>query len=229
MSVRHGQISRVRRPRQDAKSMYDRYSRFYDWIGGQFERKYALAGVQALEVKPGEHVLEIGYGTGHMLVVLANLVGSSGKIWGIDISEGMYNIALRRIQRKGLEPRVRLLCDDALNLPFDSDFFDVVFMSFTLELFDTPEIPLLLTQCRRILHKDGRIGVVALSKKNQVGRINRIYEWLHHYFPKWIDCRPIFLSQILSNAGFQVKRELLFPMFGLQVELVIARNHRKTR
>ncbi len=224
MTRRQDQISRVRRSRQAAKRMYDRYSRVYDWIGGQFERKYALAGVQSLGLRPGEQVLEIGYGTGHMLGALANLVSSSGKIWGIDISEGMYNIALRRIQRMGLGPRVRLLCGDAINLPFDSDSFDVVFMSFTLELFDTPEIPQLLKQCRRVLRKGGRIGVVALSKKPSPGRISRLYEWLHHYFPKWIDCRPIFLSQILSNTGFQVRRQFLFPMFGLHVELVIALN-----
>jgi len=224
MAKNRFQISRVNRSRSDAMRAYDRYSRWYDWISGSFERKYAKAGISKLAVQPGERVLEIGYGTGHMLVAFAKQVGPTGKVVGIDISKGMYEVAFKRLQESGIADRVKIVCGDAVTLPFESNLFDVVFMSFTLELFDTPDIPRLLLECQRVLRKNGRMGVVSLSKKGSEGVITRIYEKLHSLFPKWIDCRPIYLSYILAENGFQVIKESMKLMFGLNVEIVVVRN-----
>ncbi len=218
------QINRVNRSRSDAMRTYDRYSRWYDWISGSFERKYAEAGIAQLEVQRGERVLEIGFGTGHMLIALAKQVGSTGKVVGIDISKGMYKIALKRIRESSYIDRVKLVCGDAITLPFESNSFDVVFMSFTLELFDTPDIPRLLLECQRVLRKGGRMGVVSLSKKESEGIVTRIYERLHSLFPKWIDCRPIYLSHILIENGFNVIQESTQLMFGLKVEIAVVMN-----
>ncbi|MFX0079595.1 MAG: class I SAM-dependent methyltransferase [Candidatus Hermodarchaeota archaeon] len=221
MAKNEFQISRVDRSRLDAMQTYDRYSRWYDWISGQFERKYAEAGVAQLEVQHGERVLEIGFGTGHMLVALAKRVGSTGKVVGIDISRGMYEMAYKRLQKSGIADRVKIVCGDAVILPFESNTFDVVFMSFTLELFDTPDIPRLLLECQRVLRKGGRMGVVSLSKKGSEGIVTRVYEKLHSLFPKWIDCRPIYLSHVLTENGFQVVKESIQLMFGIKVEIVV--------
>ena len=216
-------ISRVKRSREQARKTYDRYSRWYDYIGGQVERKFAQRGVMLLRVQPGERVLEIGYGTGHMLIALAHAVGSQGHVDGIDISPGMYTIAFRRVNSAQMDSRVTLRVGDALTLPYSSRVFDAIFLSFTLELFDTPEIPVLLHQCHQLLKSNGRIGVVAIAKRHPATWIQRLYEALHHYFPQWIDCRPIYPGQLLQDHGFLILKRQVLPMFGLQVELVTAK------
>jgi demethylmenaquinone methyltransferase/2-methoxy-6-polyprenyl-1,4-benzoquinol methylase len=77
-------------------------------------------------------------------------------------------------------------------------------MSFTLELFDTREIPVVLAQCRRVLKTGGRIVVVGMSKEGEHGLVSEAYEWTHRHFPNFVDCRPIFVSHVIADAGFQV-------------------------
>ena len=176
-----------------------------------------------LAVKEGENVLEIGFGTGDALINLSQSVGDSGKVYGIDISEGMLEVTKSKLEKEGLLERTRLVLGDAFKLPFDDEFFDVLFMSFTLELFDTPEIPELLAECKRVLKIGGRIGVVAISEKDVDNVMTKLYKWVHMKFPSYVDCRPIYTKQELEKSGFTIMRLDDFSMWELPVDVVVAK------
>ena len=214
-------ISRVTRSKAEAKVSYDKLSRWYDLLADRSERKHRVAGLEKLGVRPGETVLEIGFGTGHALVALAQAVGDTGKVYGIDISEGMRDRARLRLENVGLSHRVVLACGDANELPYSADFFDAVFMSFTLELFDTPEIPVVLGECRRVLHSGGRLSVVAMAKGEPPGVMERLYEWAHRKWPRYIDCRPIYPAHALEEAGFRIQEATPLSMWSLSGETVL--------
>jgi ubiquinone/menaquinone biosynthesis C-methylase UbiE len=216
------QVSRVHRSKDDAEKYYNRISVVYDWLGGIFERKHAEKALSYLEIENGEVVLEIGFGTGHCLQQIALLVGKTGKAYGIDISDGMLRMTRRRLEKAALLDRVELYQGDASKLPFNDCTFDVVFMSFTLELFDTPEIPELISELLRVLKTGGSVGVASLSKIKGNPLALRMYECLHRKFPKYADCRPIYLEESLSKAGFRIRIKETYSLFALPVEIVVA-------
>lgn len=221
MKKHENQVSRVMRSKEEAAASYDKMSRWYAF-GASFETKYTKVGVKKLDVKEGEKVLEIGFGTGECLIDLAKLVGDSGKVYGIDISQGMIKKTQMRVDKDKLTKRVELKQGDAARLPFNNEMFDAIFMSFTLELFDTFEIPVVLVECKRVLKKDGRLGVVAMSKKGKHGLMIKLYEWTHKKLPKYVDCRPIFVKESIEEVGFNVADTIEMTMWGLPVEIVIA-------
>ena len=214
-------VQRVLNTREDTRHYYNKIAKFYDALSEQSEGPMKRLGLERLAVQPGEQVLEIGFGTGHSLVALAEAVGPAGKVHGLDISDQMVALAQQRLAEAGYADRVELQRADAEHLPFADDTLDAIYFSFTLELFDTPQIPIVLGECRRVLRPGGRIAVVAVSREGE-GAAIKVYEWTHKHFPNLLDCRPIYVERALDAAGFATQSRSLESMW-VPVEVVVAR------
>ncbi len=215
-------IARVLQTKSETKAFYNKIAKVYDLLAEHSEQPMREVALQLLAPAPGDHLLEIGFGTGHVLAQLAQAVGPAGKVFGIDISENMLAQARERLEQQGLTNRVILECGDAEDLPYPSGSFDGIFMCFTLELFDTPDMPRVLAQCKRVLRPGGRIVVAAVSKKAEQGFVIRAFEWTHRHFPNLLDCRPIYARRALEAADFVVADSRIESMW-VPVEIVLAR------
>jgi demethylmenaquinone methyltransferase/2-methoxy-6-polyprenyl-1,4-benzoquinol methylase len=216
------QFDRVERSHEQARASYNRISRFYDLIAGWSEKKGRDTGLARLGATDGEQVLEVGFGTGLALMALARAVGEAGRVCGVDLSDAMVSLARARLERAGLASREELTVGDAQALPYPDRNFNAVFMSFVLELFDTPEIPVVLNECRRVLRPGGRVGVVSISSSGSLTLVRRLYEWSHKRFPNVVDCRPIPVRTLVESAGFSPTTAETISMWGLEVEVVVA-------
>ena len=214
----------VLRSKKEAIEAYNRISKFYDYTEGIFEKKYINMALKQLKINKGETILEIGFGTGYALMNIAKLVGKNNYVYGIDISPKMVELTNKKIKSRSLADRVKLTCGDALKLPYYNNKFDVIFLSFTLELFDTPEISEILKEIKRVLRPNGRLGVVSISKENGNSVFLKLYEWAHIKFPKYIDCRPIFAAESIKDAGFNIKYKKEAKIFFAPVEIVVSIN-----
>lgn len=86
-------------------------------------RRRRLAVLDALAVRPGESVLEVGCGGGHLLPSLASSVGERGHVLGIDISPDQIAAAKQRCS--GMRC-VQAEVQDVNRLPYQDASFDAI-------------------------------------------------------------------------------------------------------
>lgn len=206
-------VLRVLTSKRETRAFYNKISHVYDLLSDKSEAPIREAALGLLAAAVGERVLEIGFGTGHCLVSLAKAVGATGKVHGTDLSDEMVELAGLSLTREGLLPRADLICGDACRLPFRKGGIDAVLMCFTLELFDTPDIPKVLGECMRVLRPGGRIVVAGMTKKEARGLVVQAFEWTHRHFPNFLDCRPIYVRRAVEAAGFKVSKAVRMKMW----------------
>ena len=208
-----------------ARRFYDRISSVYDALSDASEGACRDRLLERLAPAAGEHALELGFGTGHLLVTLAEAVGAEGRVAGLDVSEGMAREARRRLEEHGLSGRVDLRVGAAPPLPFPDASFDIAVLSFTLELFPSAVIPEVLGELARVLRPGGRLGVVSMATPTpgqHESALSHTYRWLHRHFPHIVDCQPIEAEKLTEAAGFAIAEAERMSIWTLPVAVLVA-------
>ncbi len=208
----------IKRSKAQARRFYDRISGIYDILTAS-EKSLIKQGLDLLAVQPGEHVLEIGCGTGSGFQWLLETTPPPVWVVGLDLSHQM--LLKSKQKNSGAQPQPLHVQGDGVKLPFPKAVFDALFMSFTLELFSEADISALLGECRRVLKSSGRLGVVSLADTLRTFPL-RLYELAHQLFPVAVDCRPIPLPNLLEANGFEVKAVINQRNWGLPIHLTLS-------
>ena len=102
----------------------------------------------------GMHVLDVGSGIGGPARILASEYGCD--VTGIDLTEEFCLAAEMLTARVGLDDKVRFRCCSALDLPFDDESFDLVWMQNSS--MNIPDKERLYSEVRRVLRPNGRLA-----------------------------------------------------------------------
>jgi SAM-dependent methyltransferase len=94
--------------------------------------------VERLKLRNGDHVLDMGCGTGASFGALRSIVGATGQVTGIELSEEMAAVARQRIEDNEWK-NVELLVGDAATAPLPRDVDGIVFFE-THDLMRTPAV-----------------------------------------------------------------------------------------
>ena len=176
------------------KSAYRRYAAVYDALFGPVLQPGRRAVVEALNLRAGERVLEVGVGTGLSLPLYPSTV----TITGIDLSREMLEKARRRVARRPLRNVEALLEMDAERMDFPDASFDKVVAMYVLPVVAHPAR--LLRELHRVCRRDGEIFIV-----NHVRSDNRLiaaFEKGLARFSDTIGFRPDFeVRDMASDAG----------------------------
>lgn len=136
------------------------------------DRAWRRATRAALNLRPGERVLDVGAGTG---ISTEELARSGAYAVGVDISLGMLRAGRRT------RPHVPLLAGDALRLPFPDATFDAVTISFALRnVVDTGAA---LREFARVTRPGGRLVVCELSHPTNPLFRTAYLSWLLRWLP----------------------------------------------
>jgi len=136
------------------KAAYRRYAAVYDTVFGPVLQPGRKAVMQALGLRPGDRVLEVGVGTGLSLPLYPRDV----KITGIDLSREMLEKARRRVERRHLANIEALLEMDAEKMTFPDASFDKIVAMYVLPVVENPQK--LLQELHRVCRPDGDIFIV---------------------------------------------------------------------
>ena len=137
-----------------AKSAYRRYANVYDALFGPVLQAGRTAVMDALQLRSGERVLEVGVGTGLSLP----LYPADVRVTGIDVSGEMLAKAKARVQREGLRNVDALVEMDAQAMSFPDASFDKVVAMYVISVVAHPER--LLAELRRVCRPGGEIFIV---------------------------------------------------------------------
>jgi SAM-dependent methyltransferase len=123
----------------------------------QEEIEARAAYLDLLDVKAGEHVLDIGCGSGVVTRDIARRVGPTGRVVGIDQSPQFLVAARELVQAAGLGDQVEFHEGSALRLPFPDGAFDVAIAVTVLS--HTPGGEHAIAEMARVVRPGGRVGV----------------------------------------------------------------------
>lgn len=100
-------------------------------------------------------VLDVGAGVGGSARRIASRYGAS--VWGIELSEPLYQTAVRLTELVGLQDRIRFKHASALNLPFPAETFDVVVLQHVA--MQIAEKEQLFGECARVIKPGGCLAM----------------------------------------------------------------------
>ena len=199
---------------------YRRYARVYDFYFGAVFEPGRRAVIDRMHCRPGDHVLEVGVGTGLSLPLYPDHVF----ITGIDLSAEMLARAQARIERDGLG-NVELSEMDAEQMSFADNSFDKVVAMYVASVVPHPDR--LVTEMRRVCKPRGELFIV-----NHFHSTNPVIAWLEKMIAplsSMLGFRPDFsLDKFLRDTGLEVVDKSQVNLLGYWTLLRAVNNKQPT-
>jgi ubiquinone/menaquinone biosynthesis C-methylase UbiE len=133
----------------------DMSHRTWDQVYERQKQRAYLAGdwIDALRLKAGDSVLDVGAGPGFMSVLLAERVGRGGLVYAVDPSAEALAFLERQHEERGL-PKVKTIIADAAKVDLGAERVDGALVSMVLHHADDPAA--ILRNVQRLLRPGGR-------------------------------------------------------------------------
>ncbi len=160
-------------------------------------------------VKPGMEILDIGCGTGSLLIDAAE-AGANGT--GLDISEGMLEVAQKRISDNEMTDRIILHHAGAVEVDslFDENRFDLIISTLVFSELYSEERALALLQIKKLLKPEGTLVIAAEVRPGKL--LKKVLHFLVRfpltvltYIIAQTGTKPLTrISEEITESGFRI-------------------------
>jgi len=154
--------------------------------------------VDALGLKPGMVVADVGAGTGLFTRLIARQIGAEGRVYAVDISPNFIYELVRDCRRQGFDNVIGVICNDRQStLPPNS--VDLVYICDTYHHFEYPYST--MESIHAALREGGRVVVVDFEREEGVSS-----DWIMNHVRAG---KSVFREEI-EKAGFELVEEVDF-------------------
>lgn len=148
------------------ESISKNYDHMNSVISFQQHIKWRKKTMKAMNVQKGSSALDVCCGTGDWSIAMAEAVGPSGKVIGLDFSENMLNVGIDKLKKQNLK-NVELIHGNAMELPFQDNSFDYVTIGFGLR--NVPDYDQVLHEMFRVVKPGGLVVCLETSQPTLFG------------------------------------------------------------
>ncbi len=167
--------------KEQVATMFNNISKTYDFLNHFLSlgidiiwRKKAIA---ELKSDSPQQILDVATGTGDFAFESLKILNPK-KIIGVDISQGMLDIAKQKIQKRNLSNKFEVQLGDSEKLLFDDNTFDAVTVAYGVRNFENLEKG--LSDMLRVLKPGGKAVILEFSKP-KVFPVKQLYSFYFNY------------------------------------------------
>lgn len=163
---------------RQVEEMFDSIAPAYDFMNRAMtlgiDRWWRRVAVKMVGKSQPRRILDVATGTGDFAIGLYNKIHPQ-QVVGIDLSQGMLDVARTKVVKHGLQDAITLQQGDCLALPFNDGDFDAVTVAFGVRNFE--HLLQGYEQMHRVLAPGGVLCVVELSTPR-----NRVVRWFYDLY-----------------------------------------------
>lgn len=176
--------------------------RLYDRVVGVLtlgrERKFRQWTLNLGVLKNSDSVLDVGCGTGSLLLEAAECLGSSANLHGIEPSPEMASHARRKAESSAVS--LEVVEGSADSLPYSDASFDVIFCTLVLHHLPESMRENAVREMRRVLRADGRLVLVDVQKPKSYMGVISLVSLLHGQSSR--NSNLLDIKPLLEELGF---------------------------
>lgn len=167
--------------KEQVADMFNNISKTYDFLNHfmslGIDIIWRKKAINELKKDQPKLILDVATGTGDFAFEALSIL-SPEKIVGVDISQGMLNVAEQKIAKRNLGNKFEVKLGDSEGLPFDAGQFDAVTVAYGVRNFENLEKG--LADINRVLKPGGKAVVLEFSKPKAFP-IKQLYNFYFNY------------------------------------------------
>lgn len=174
----------AQRKGQQVEKMFDHIAHSYDSLNHVLslgiDRRWRREAIRSLRPYRPQHILDVATGTGDFALEAAQRLKPQ-HLTAVDLSEGMLNIARKKILEANLARMVSVERQDCMRLTFPDNSFDAVTVAYGIRNFENLEQG--LHEMLRVLKPGGRLVIIELTTPRRTPMKQLFWIYAHLYMP----------------------------------------------